>query len=100
MYHRYLGNTGQFIRVEDEAENDIITSPAASYSAANEGLPLSRPKQLGGAASLNALPSLKTLLPSLNLDGADIILALLFLYLYMQSGDWEFLILLGAIIVL
>ncbi|MDR0838204.1 MAG: hypothetical protein LBN99_01020 [Oscillospiraceae bacterium] len=75
---RYIGNSGRFYRIDEEPvspPNPVINDAAS---------PLGR--RLGGLFS-GGLP--------FGLELADIALLLLFLFLYLESGDEEFLIILA-----
>jgi hypothetical protein len=79
MYNRYIGNTGKYYRVDD--------STAGVARAAGSGVAGGEAVRRGGLESI--------LSPGGNLDMGDIILLALLFLLYTESGDYEFLIILG-----
>ena len=97
MYNRYIGNTGKFYRVEDAP---VIADRAELHherQAEKEARPtpqdrreiVKKPSLFGGG-----LRFLDGLLP-FGLETGDLILLVLFLFLFIESGDEEFLIILG-----
>jgi len=99
---RYVGNTGEFYRIEEAppparehtarasaapAEATAVPKSAAFSAPGMEPGGLSRLLGgLGGSIADIKLP--------FGLEIADVVLILLFLFLYIESGDWEFLIIL------
>ncbi len=94
-YNRYIGNTGQVIRVQDAEQR----APAAAASGERyaprektaEKRPPSPPSLFGGG--LGGL--LSNLSPD-KLELEDILLLLIFYLLYRESGDKDFLLMMGA----
>ena len=98
MYKRYVGNTGRFVMVQD-AEDDSRVRTAARPRASDVPPPqperASEPPSSGGGFSLPF--NLPFKLP-FGLESSDLTLLLIFLFLFLQSGDDEFLILLAALV--
>jgi hypothetical protein len=75
-----VGNTGRYYRIDEtEVAAEVVQQNAAETTV------------LGGAGGLFGGLGGGLNLP-LGLELADIALLLLFLFLYLESGDWEFLI--------
>jgi hypothetical protein len=86
--NRYIGNTGKFLRVDEEVR-DASALPGASPRAER-----ARQSPFGGFGGLGGLGGFS--LP-FGLELSDITLLLIFLFLFLESGEEEFLILLGAL---
>lgn len=127
MYNRYIGNTGKFTRVNDSpgthprhAPGPSLNGPSANkhpaephhisapYAAAPEPPPppeheaaKKKPGLLGmlGGLGSNYTGGLNKLFEHLpfGLDVGDLLLFLLLLFFFLESGDEEFLIILGII---
>ncbi|MDR0904768.1 MAG: hypothetical protein LBN00_01110 [Oscillospiraceae bacterium] len=80
---RYIGNSGRFYRVND--------AESTTQNAAETEI-------LGGTGGLFGVHGGGLNLP-FGLEFADIALLLLFLFLYLESGDWEFLIIVAFLAV-
>lgn len=96
-YNRYIGNTGQVIRVR-ETEQQSAAAAAPSPPAkpqrnvtGTEKRPPSPPSLFGGG-----LGGLLSHLSPASLETEDILLLLIFYLLYRESGDKDFLIMMGA----
>jgi hypothetical protein len=88
MFNRYIGNTGRLIRVDDaEATRAGLAGASRGARAASGEAEAARAS--GGLGGL-----LGGLLP-FGLEVGDIVLLLLFLFLFLESGDDEFLIILA-----
>ena len=121
MYTRYIGNTGKFYRVHDD-EDEPRPSQRRASDAERESAAAAEVTAAATAAAETAAPRGMGLLGSLfgggtrnkargdpgggfklpfvlpfGLDISDVALLLIFLFLYLQSGDDEFLILLAAV---
>ena len=86
MYNRYSGNTGRFVRIEEEAE------PARRAPA---------PRETHGAAKPSGLPApVGSALTGLlgRLETADILLIAVLLLLYPEKKDDDLLITLAALV--
>ncbi|MDR0861303.1 MAG: hypothetical protein LBN30_00780 [Oscillospiraceae bacterium] len=83
MYNRYIGNTGQVIRVDDTPAEP---EPPTATATASVLEPIRR--QVNGLFD--------SLLPGVEMG--DVILLLLFLFLFLESGDEEFLIMLAFLL--
>ncbi|MDR1589664.1 MAG: hypothetical protein LBS51_05670 [Oscillospiraceae bacterium] len=99
MYNKYIGNTGKYIRVDDAppcAEPaDAGVCQSARLAGSAPAVPL--PTPAAGLGPLHGL--LKSFMPAgSGLDVGDIILLLLLFLLYIDSGDDEFLVLLGCMV--
>jgi hypothetical protein len=91
MYNRYIGNTGRRYTVDDADDVRAGLRGGRPHGGAREraaDIPMSPPR--GDRGGL-----LSGLLPSLGLETVDILLLLLFFFLYLESGDIEFLIILA-----
>jgi hypothetical protein len=87
MFNRYIGNTGRIIRVDDaEAARAGLAGARFRRAAVGESEPARTSGRAGGL--------LGSLLP-FGLEIGDIVLLLLFLFLFMESGDEDFLIILA-----
>ncbi|MDR0447013.1 MAG: hypothetical protein LBH17_08365 [Oscillospiraceae bacterium] len=75
--NRYVGNTGRFSRINDAAPRLSAVAPVIT-------LPPAR-RKIG--------------LPAIGLELGDLALLLLFFFLYMESGDEDFLIILAVLAV-
>jgi len=105
MYKKYYGNSGQFISIKETEDMEPNKTESLLFKKPLVSMPdFSINSHNAAAANTNintvGLSALGGMLSSLKLDSADIILCLLFLYLYLQTSDWEFLVLLGALVVL
>lgn len=88
MYNRYSGNTGRFVRVEEDG-----APPRAA--------PPPRPRETQGAAKPSGLPApVGSALSGLlgRLETADILLIAVLLLLYLEKKDEDLLITLAALI--
>jgi hypothetical protein len=95
VYNRYIGNTGRVVRVYDTPRRETPperADAAASRSAASRGGGRRDNDRRGGVMGL-----LGGLLPR-GLEAGDIVLMLLFLFLFLESGDEEFLIILAILV--
>lgn len=116
MYNRYEGNTGRYVRVEEPPPRTLAPFPGRTNLPA-PGLPEPEPIKLplikpppggrGGSSSLFSLGAiqekLEGILPKVLPDGLeteDLILMLILYLMYKESGDKEFLIILGAMFLL
>jgi len=96
MYNRYIGNTGKFYRVEEQLERPkkIIELHAhqknteRSHTRTNPQKS-TKPTLFGGGGKF-----LDFDLP-FGLDISDLVILCLFFFLYLESKDEEFLIILG-----
>lgn len=94
-YNRYIGNTGQVIRVQGTDQS--VPAAAAPGAPRPGGLdkvekrPPSPLSMLGGGLS-----GLLSHLSPDKLETEDILLLLIFYLLYRESGDKDFLIMMGA----
>ena len=97
-YNRYIGNTGQVIRVrEAEQRPSAAAAPVpvpktAQTTRKTEKRPPSPPSLFGGG-----LGGLLSHLSPTSLETEDILLLLIFYLLYRESGDKDFLIIMGAL---
>lgn len=101
-YNRYIGNTGRVIRVQEPGERESISPPPVPAYARPEAVRARRPappaqKTPSGAGLVGELFS--RLSPD-GLDTEDILLLMIFYLLYRESGDEEFLIMMGAMFLL
>lgn len=97
MYNRYIGNTGKVYRVEEPHDKvrgvsrsrQIPAKPSAPVVQKESGTRGGHKKPLFGGIKLfeSGLP--------LGLDTSDLIILGLLLFLFIESGDEEFLIILG-----
>lgn len=94
-YNRYIGNTGQVIRVQDADSRVSAAAPPERHSGTEkprtEKRPPSPPSLFG--SGLGGL--LSNLSPD-KLELEDILLLLIFYLLYRESGDRDFLLMMGA----
>lgn len=94
MVNRYLGNTGRVQRIpEPDADQKTQT-----WSTQTE-MQKPSPKHVGDGLRDPIQRLMRKLSPS-NLEQEDIILLLILFLLYRESGDREFLIALGAFLLL
>ena len=96
-YNRYIGNSGKFVRVEEEprpAPRQAPDRPAPRREPAAPAPKRSAPRQ-GGQSSPAAL--LRGLLPA-GTDPGDLLLFVLLLLLYLEKEDEEYLIALFALL--
>lgn len=101
-YNRYIGNTGKVIRVQDPEERESVSSPPVPAHTRTEMAQTRRPappmgKTPSGAGLMGELFS--RLSPDV-LETEDILLLMIFYLLYRESGDEEFLIMMGAMFLL
>ena len=98
MYNRYVGNTGKFYRVEERhdrpekaveisahAPHDSKKAPGAPGHPHNAG----KPALFGSGFTDLTLP--------FGLDTGDLVILALLIFLYFESKDEEFLIMLGVL---
>jgi hypothetical protein len=90
VYNRYIGNTGRVIRVYDTPRQETASASPASPSARAAA----RGERRGGGGIAGLLGKI---LPR-GIEAGDIVLLLLFLFLFMESGDEEFLIILAILV--
>ncbi len=94
-YNRYIGNTGQVIRVQDAEQRAPAAATPQSHPAPRENTtekrPPSPPSLFGGG-----LGGLLSHLSPDKLETEDILLLLIFYLLYRESGDKDFLLMMGA----
>ncbi len=106
MYNRYQGNTGEVVRVDDQAarksarptpEKPSDQMHRAVQSQARAPAP---PPQKSGPSGI--MEQLGKLLPNTigELETDDIILLLILYLMYRESGDSELLIIMGAMFLL
>jgi len=101
MYNRYVGNSGKVIRVVEPADNEIVrlhTAPAPAPAPAVDSQPPRKKTGLfglGGLGGLSGFSGLGGLNLPFGLDTGDLIILALLLFLFLESGDEEFLIILG-----
>jgi hypothetical protein len=88
MYNRYIGNTGRIIRVDD-AEATRLGFAGAPRGRRGGEAEADTARLFGG---LGGLPGFR--LP-FGLEIGDIVLMLLFLFMFLESGDEVFLIILA-----
>lgn len=104
-YNRYIGNTGRVIRVQEPGERENSSSPPVPAHSRAELVQARRnspsahnnTKTPPGAGLVGELFS--RLSPD-GLDTEDILLLMIFYLLYRESGDEEFLIMMGAMFLL
>ncbi|MDR0915701.1 MAG: hypothetical protein LBN02_00695 [Oscillospiraceae bacterium] len=96
---RYLGNSGEFIRVDDAAEVGTVRAPI--HEPNHEPIaPIETANGARGNGMRHSRGAFR--LPesiSKIIGNIDVTLLLIFLFLYITSGDEEFLILLGALVI-
>ena len=99
MYNRYIGNTGKYYRMEDAPVTQrretvpvqhAQPKPEEQYGYRERHDAGKKPSLFGGGG----LHFLDSILP-FGLETGDLILLILFLFLFIESGDEEFLIILG-----
>lgn len=83
MYKRYIGNTGKYITVEDAAETSHVPPEADGSRSAAPHIGM----QSGPAADLRKSQTA-------GIDTGDMLLLMVLLLLYLDSGDEDFLIIL------
>ena len=98
MYNRYIGNTGKVYRVSEPSDKARDKTPARRSEQSRAPPPDNfqargrrklLPSLFGGGGKL-----LETNLP-FGLELSDLIILALLLFLFIESGDEEFLIILG-----
>jgi hypothetical protein len=106
LFNKYIGNTGSFVRVDEPPQTPEPRRPPkpASEPVAEAFAPAPPDEAPRGThpprrGVLSAIFGERFALP-FGLDASDVILMLLFLYLYAQSGDEEFLFLLAAVAII
>jgi len=100
MYNRYIGNTGKVIRVDEPRDNAVLELYPARAGDRREPPPPAHKKPglfggLGGLSGLTGFGGLSNLNLPFGLDTSDLIILALLLFLFLESGDEEFLIMLG-----
>jgi hypothetical protein len=100
MYNRYIGNTGKYYKVDDALAAPERAPASASQTARRGHAVAASPAYIAHASGRGTLQSmLGALLPAgLDVDIGDIILLLLLVLLYIDSGDYEFLVILGFMV--
>jgi hypothetical protein len=96
MYNRYIGNTGRYVREEERLEpprNNITELRAPEADAGRGAAAAPAPPR----AIMKKQPLLKDLSLPFGLDTGDVIILGLLLFLYLESKDEEFLIMLGVL---
>ena len=99
---RYIGNTGRVIHVHDTSAAQQTSSGSASAAVQRHGerktfTPLEPEKNTeAGIDTAGMLNSLKSLLPK-GTDFGDILVLAVFLFLYIESKDTDFLIILAVL---
>lgn len=101
-YNRYIGNTGKVIRVQEPGERENAYPPPVPAHSRTEMVQARRPappmgKTPSGAGLVGELFS--RLSPD-GLETEDLLLLMIFYLLYRESGDEEFLIMMGAMFLL
>jgi len=91
--NRYIGSTGQRIRVEEPAAPERSTHSASTPQSPGGMVPL----RGSGGAVFGGLGSMLDR-AARRLDTEDIILMLMLYLLYRESGDDEWLLMIGALL--
>lgn len=101
-YNRYIGNTGRVIRVQEPGERENSSSPPVPAHS-RSGLVQARrnpPSARNTPSGAGLVGELFSRLSPEGLDTEDILLLMIFYLLYRESGDEEFLIMMGAMFLL
>lgn len=110
MYNRYIGNTGRYYRVEDDAPGPVPSTarrpaqaaPAQPPGHGSRGVQPRHPEAKPTVPKLSELTSgLKGLVDGLLPDGVelgDVVLILILLLLYLEKEDEEILVILSALV--
>ena len=97
MYNRYIGNSGKVLRVAEPSDNAIVQLHPAPAPAVDGQPPRKKTGLfgLGGLGGLGGLSGFGGLNLPFGFDTGDLIILALLLFLFIESGDEEFLIILG-----
>lgn len=101
-YNRYIGNTGRVIRVQEPGERENSSSPPVPAHSRAELVQARRnsPSVRNTPSGAGLVGELFSRLSPDVLDMEDILLLMIFYLLYRESGDEEFLIMMGAMFLL